>query len=192
MHQILYKYLILNKQLSLPEVGTFFLDEIPAQLDIPNNLIHAPSSMVRYKPGLAKADKHFFNFIAKELTIDETEAIQAFHDFMLKAKQGMSGEHGFVIKGLGSIKKDHHGKTIFLAERQSHDLLPQVSLEGLFARPKQMETLAKKEDDNPDKLDKEVETMVQKELEKDEEDYWWIYAIILLLLGVGALLYYYV
>ena len=42
MVELIARYLSFQKQVSIKDVGTFSVEELPARLDFPNRLLHAP------------------------------------------------------------------------------------------------------------------------------------------------------
>jgi len=193
MNQYLHKYLVLNKKLSIPDVGNLVLESTGAQLDSINGLLYAPSQMIVFKQDAAKADKFFFDFLAQEMGTDEVVAIRNFHDYLYKIKSNLNTSQGSVIPGIGRLKKEENGYILFSPEKNLQELLPQVRIgasypiakkETLFDYDKDHELSAQEEDD--------IRELMGKDSEEAGADNWWVYALILLLIGVGALLFYYV
>ena len=193
MNQYLHKYLVLNKKLSIPDIGNLVIESNGAQLDSVNALLYAPSPTILFKQDIAKADKFFFDFLAQEMGIDEVVAIRSFHDYLYKIKSTLNTPQGSIIPGIGRLKKEDNGYILFSPEKNLQELLPQVKLgatypiakkETPFDYDKEHELSAQEEDD--------IRELMGQETEEEGADNWWIYALILLLIGVGALLFYYV
>ena len=80
MFQIFRKYLVLYKKLTLPGVGSFVVEDIPARLDFTNKTIYSPLSVIRFSLEVSSFDRYFFYFLSQELHIDEISAIRKFTD----------------------------------------------------------------------------------------------------------------
>jgi len=193
MNQYLHKYLVLNKKLSIPDVGNLIIESNGAQLDSINGLLYAPSQMIVFKQDAAKADKFFFDFLAEEMGTDEVVAIRSFHDYLYKIKSTLNTSQGSNIPGIGRLKKEENGYILFSPEKNLQELLPQVKIGATYPIAKKEELIDyDKEHDLSAQEEDDIRELIGQETEEEGGDNWWIYALILLLIGVGALLFYYV
>lgn len=176
MDQHLYKYLVLYKQLCIPQLGSFVIKGSNARYEDGSALLHAPKPVLYFTDELSStSEKTFFDFLANEMGVDEVTAIKLFHDFSYQFRSDL-GEKGSVeLKGVGTLTKKENDKIIFQPAHNLSDLLPPV---------KQGEALPIANIENAPVTEEEIDT-------EEKKDAWWIYAIILLILGAGALLYYY-
>lgn len=183
MYPLIYKYLLLNKQVSIPGVGNFEIQRIAAKLDFLHNTIKAPQEDVIFKNETALADKNFFKYLALEMNIDEIDSIKQFHEYAHLLKSEINNKSSVELPQLGILKKDSLGKLQF------ENLL---SIEDYFV------------DTHVTHLDKkEVEKVVVNEskavINSEEEDIyiedtptrdlWWVWAILLGIIGLAALYY---
>lgn len=193
MNQYLNKYLSLNKKLSIPDIGNLVIESSGAQLDAINGLLYAPTQVIQFKQENATADKFFFDFLANELGVDEVVAIRSFHDYLYKIKSTINTPQGAVIPGIGRLKKEDNGYILFSPEKNLLELTPQVKLDATYPMPKKAVSIDyDKEKELTFQEEEDIRELLGQESEGEESDNWWIYAIILLLIGVGALLFYYV
>ena len=193
MNQYLHKYLSLNKKMSIPDIGNLVIESSGAQLDAINGLLYAPTQIIQFKQDVATADKFFFDFLANELGVDEVVAIRSFHDYLYKLKSTINTPSGAVIKGIGRLKKEDNGYILFTPEKNLLELMPQVKLDAAYPLPKKAEAINYDQDKNLTFQEEEdIRELLGQESEGEDADNWWIYAVILLLIGVGALLFYYV
>lgn len=193
MNQYLIKYLTLNKRLSIPDIGNLVIESKGATLDIINGLLIAPTQVIQFKQDSATADKFFFDFLSNELEVEEVVAIRSFHDYLYKLKSTINTPQGAVIPGIGCFKKEDNSHILFSPEMNFLELMPQVKLDATYPIPKK--TVSKdydKEKELTFQEEENIRELLGQESEGEESDNWWIYAIILLLIGVGALLFYYV
>lgn len=169
MQEHLHKYLILYRKLKIPKLGVFMVKDEPAYLDADSGLIYPPKPVLIFEEQpSAISDRFFFDFLAEEMGVDDISAIQAFYEYSEKLLADVQDNDLTVFEGLGNFTKSADGQIVFTPETHADDLLPTLNLE------KEIIAL------NP-----------VEEKEKNQNDYWWFYAIILLILGLGALAYYY-
>jgi hypothetical protein len=109
MQDSLYEFLLLNKKLSLPGIGTIALCQSPAQHDFPNKQFIAPTSFFTIDPGNDKPSKKLFDWLSSSLNITEWEAIKSVNDFSFDLKKKLS-EFGEVSwKKVGVIRRNNNG-----------------------------------------------------------------------------------
>jgi hypothetical protein len=109
MQDSLYEFLLLNKKLSLPGIGTISLCQTPAQLDFTNKQFIAPASFFTIDPRNDKPSKKLFDWLSSSLGITEWEAIKSVNDFSVDLKKKLS-EFGEVSwKKVGVIRRNNNG-----------------------------------------------------------------------------------
>ncbi len=192
MYPLLYKYLVLNKKMILPNVGVFTIKNTPADLDFVKGILHAPQAQIQFQPGFSAADKNFFQYLSKEMKVEEWKAVKAFQEFVNQMKESIDAGEDVQLSGIGQLKKGYNDDLLFVENTQNAIISPTDirlnnaadSKANLVELYKTGDNLIIVEETEDDKLE-----MIVKE---DEEDYWWVYAVILALMGIGALLYYYI
>jgi hypothetical protein len=109
MQDSLYEFLLLNKKISLPGIGTVSLCQIPAQLDFTNKQFIAPASFFTIDPRNDRPSKKLFDWLSSSLGITEWEAIKSVNDFSFDLKKKLS-EFGEVSwKKVGVIRRNNNG-----------------------------------------------------------------------------------
>lgn len=174
MDQQLYKYLVLHRNLSIPQLGSFLIKDQPAHYENETGLLHAPRPLIYFSEGVTSmSEKSFFDFLSVEMGVDEVAAIKEFHDYAYQLRENLQVNCSAEVKGIGTLSKEENGPVVFNPANDLNYLLPPV---------KQGEAIISEEDAYP--ADEETNIIAQK-------DNWLAYAIILTILGLGALLYYY-
>jgi len=184
MYGYLYKYLVLHKKLSLPGIGVFITDEVPARIDFVNKKLYPFLPIIRFTQGAALADKYFYNFIANGLKVDELEAIQKFNECIFHIKDQFA-TNGFVdLPGIGRLTKQFANTYSFKPLNTTLAYYPDVHAERVI-RKNAPHTIKIGED--------EVSSVaVEEEVEQvDEEKNWKIHALVLALIAGMAIAYYY-
>lgn len=193
MHQYLYKYLVLHKKLCIPDLGYFLVQMVPAKIDVANDLLFAPHPQIIFQAESSPAaDKVFFDFLAKEMGVDLVVAIRQFHDFLYQLRNKLTSPEGAFISGIGLIRKEASGHVLFSAEKNLHEWLPTLQVDDTISVLKKELPVSYDEDKELTAEEfEDIRELLGQEDQADRSDNWWVYAIILLLIGVGALLFYY-
>jgi|694.fasta_scaffold61838_2 hypothetical protein len=216
MYQYLHKYLVLHQKLSLPEIGTFSIESVASQVDKINGLIYAPTPSIRFTQGPPfQPDRGFYQFLAQEMNIDEVTSIRRFHNYLYEINANLEYPKGSTIQGIGHLQKVNYGYIVFTPEKNLQDLVPPVKMES---EPTASETSYSFQEDaalsdhindisvnnsiedntnhiEEDTPQKSIIEIVQEEYEMnniiEHKDYWWVYALIFIIIGIGGLYYYY-
>lgn len=200
MHQYLHKYLILHRSLSIPQLGNFSVRDEAARPDPVSGLLFAPRPVISFEAQQEQpANKKFFSFLAKEMNTDETAAVREFHDFCYKFRERLQHHDMAVLPGVGRIVKNADEKLMFTAENSLLEFLPPVpwtTAGEQLSLPVESRKQKKKQAAAPVVKPEPVVAQTEEITEEIDEyevprDRWWLYAIIMLALGVLALLYYY-
>jgi nucleoid DNA-binding protein len=99
MNNVLVSYLLQHKSISIPGLGSMYIERIPAQTDF-DKYFDAP-------------DKDFFTYLAKQQNIADYEAIKWYNEWAYELRSKL--REGQVIEwaGIGTLKKDISGEIIF-------------------------------------------------------------------------------
>ena len=109
MRDSLYEFLILNKKLSLPGIGTIGLYKNPAQLDFTNRQVVAPYYSFKIDSANDKPSKKLFDWLCSSSGIAEWDAIKAVNDFSSELKKKLSEEGEVNWKNVGVFRRDNNG-----------------------------------------------------------------------------------
>lgn len=169
MHEYLFKYLVLHQSLTLPQLGVLRMHTEPASMDTGHEKIIAPLQLISFEEGANPgADRFFFDFLTEEAGLDDVSAIQAFNSFCADLSTRIAEKGQAVLKGLGRFEKNENGQIAFVQDTAVNELQPSLPA-GLL-----------------------ITAGTEPAEENQLKDYWWFYALILLILGLGALAYYYI
>jgi len=193
MYPQLYKYFLVNKKVSIPGLGAFALQEIPATLDFVKGSLHAPQSKITFIKSESDAvDKNLFIYLGKELKQQEWQVAKRFQEFTEAIKYNISSNKAVELPGIGKLQKGYDDDIFFIPDTEA-TIIPSADIKlnntndsraNLIELYSTGEHLILTEETEDDKLE-----MIIKH---KEEDYWWVYALILALMGIGALLFYYI
>ena len=177
MDQSLYKYLVLHKNLTIPQLGSFVVKNEPSHFDSTTGLLHAPKPVIVFTDStIPMSEKFFFDFLSTELGIDEVTAIKQFHDYAYQLRKDLLEKRTIAVNGIGTLIKGEdeqvqfnpaHDVSVLLPPVQKADAIPASDQNDLYDADETSDTTT-------------------------TNDQWWVYTLILVILGLGALLYYYV
>ena len=193
MYPFLYKYFLVNKKVGIPSLGSFSLQEIPASLDFVKGILRAPQSKIIFTNSEADViDKNLFIYLGREMQVEEWQVAKKFQEFTAAIKHNIESNKSVELPGIGKLQKGFDDELVFIADTDA-TIIPSTDIKfnntndtraNLVELYSTGENLILTEETEDDKLE-----MIIKH---KEEDYWWVYALILALMGVGALLYYYI
>lgn len=189
MYPIIHKYLLQHKNVSVPGVGIFTIENKPAFFNEQKSSLLAPQTQISYKAETALADRVFYDFLAKELRIDAVEAIKNFHEFTYQLKQDISHADAAVLPGIGTLTKQPDGSFLFEQENVLQDYFAAQPLLQIAAVDDASQ-ISTSTNPNTNSFVGEADLIaVPEEEETTKKDYWWVYAIVLAVVGIAAILY---
>jgi len=109
MQDTLYEFLLLNKKLSLPGIGTISLCQNSAHLDFTNKQFTAPSFYFTIESRNDKPSKKLFDWLSSTLGMTEWEAIKSVNDFSFDLKKKLSEKGELNWENVGIIRRDNNG-----------------------------------------------------------------------------------
>jgi hypothetical protein len=178
VYATLYQFLILNKQLSLPGIGTIYLQKTSSELDFGNKIFTSPTYNFKIEHGREMLSKKLFNWISKELYISELDAIRMLNDFSFDLKKKISSESKVNWPKVGMLLKDNKGEIILDSPSFNLDCEKPVFAEKVI-REKAEHTMLVGE---MEKSVSEMEELLGEETIK--KDYFWIIAVILCIASI--------
>jgi hypothetical protein len=190
MYELFYKYLIVNQKIGLPGVGNFYVESIPAKIDIVHSTLSAPTQLISFSAEAPINDRSFFDYISREMRLNGIEAVTRFNEFSQTINERAINS-GAILPGIGTLKKNEDGEFSFYPEIKNHTLLPNININDSVAADAKLIAVY---DSGETKIitQETVAPAEEKIILQDSDDFWWVYAIILALMGLGALLYYYI
>jgi hypothetical protein len=185
MYKTLYQYLILHHNLSVPGIGTFFINKSPAKIEFPDKLIHPQSYSLSLVFPAGAPPTSFFTALANLLHITDREAVVQFNDFAFDMKKQIMNGSVIVWNGIGTFKKGYAGEVNFTPAFQ----------ELVFEKPVNAEKVIREHPEHLIKVGEEERTATEmsKFLSSDTEKkaYWWTWALIVALLATMFLGWYF-
>jgi hypothetical protein len=178
MQDSLYEFLLLNKKISLPGIGTISLCKTLALHDLSNKQFIAPASFFTIDPRNDKPSKKLFDWLSASLNITEWEAIKSVNDFSFDLKKRLS-EFGEVSwEKVGVIRRDNNGDLKLDPPNISLQSEPPVTAEKVIRLKSEHIVLVGEKE----KTSVEMEEYIAESPAK--KNYTWLIAVILTVLAV--------
>ncbi|HYE55087.1 MAG TPA: hypothetical protein VD996_09600 [Chitinophagaceae bacterium] len=185
MIDILNGYLIQHKSISIPGLGTIYVERLPAMNDFTNRQIHPPSYRFRFDKYFDAPDKDFFTFLAAHRQIPEYEAIKQYNEFAYELRNSIRQEDRFTWPDVGVLSKDISGEINF-ESATAPSLLQPVAANRVIRQ------------DAPHALlvgEQETTTQQMSEILNEgtyvEKESWWTYALILFAIALCILFFHF-
>ena len=177
MYAELYRYLLLNKKLPVPGIGTFLLERKPAETDFLNRQIKAPVYSISFSTAFDTGTKNFFNWLGNALAISDRDAVIRFNDFAFDIKKQISEGATIHWNGIGAISKGLAGEIKFTPAEVLVQEKP-VTAEKVIRE--KAEHMVRVGEDH--KTSVEMTEMLNKP--EDSRSLWWVYALAIGILAI--------
>jgi hypothetical protein len=109
MWQVLNAYLFQHRSISIPGLGTIYLETMSASVDVAERTMLPPTYAFRFDKYFDAPDKEFFSFIAVQRNILDYEAIKWYNEFSFDLRNRIRAEEQVSWDGVGLLKKDGAG-----------------------------------------------------------------------------------
>ncbi|MFN4315084.1 MAG: hypothetical protein ACK4E0_12360 [Chitinophagaceae bacterium] len=115
----LREYLLINRQLALPGLGTLILDRRPASFDVANRQILPPTFQYEFREGAVQPARKFYQWLATDLGASERDVIVKFNDFAFDMRNRLLKGDVLDWTGVGRFKKALGGQIEFTPGNES-------------------------------------------------------------------------
>ena len=184
MQKQIASYLFQNRSCSLPGLGTLSLVQTGADIDFPNRQVISPKASIAFNQEETDATG-LLNYLAATTGADKYEVTAALDHFCDTLKNGISNKPEVVLESIGTFAVDGSGKIVFKQEE----------LPAVFAQPVFAERVIHPDAEHQILVgDKETTNTVMTGLLNEQpavKDRWWVWAIVLGLIGLVVLVIYF-
>ncbi|HEX4849893.1 MAG TPA: hypothetical protein VFV08_03755, partial [Puia sp.] len=113
MFDILNSYLFQHKSISIPGLGTIYMETLPASIDTSTKNMLPPLYYFRFDRNEDAPSRDFFSFLALHKRIADYEALKLYNEFAYTLRNEINKEERFKWEGVGELKKDTTGNVLF-------------------------------------------------------------------------------
>ncbi|MFT3747682.1 MAG: hypothetical protein QM768_05170 [Agriterribacter sp.] len=126
MFNILYKYLIQNRSVALPGLGTLVLQKVPSISNFSDHVILPPSYKIIFDDTQDTPSKNLFQYITSQTGIAEWEAIKQLNDFSFDIKNSLKEGKKITWKKVGEFSMEDNGITMMECAKIEYDFMEPV------------------------------------------------------------------
>jgi hypothetical protein len=183
MFQVLNAYLFQHRSISIPGLGTIYLETFSASADVADRTILPPSYRFRFDKYFDAPDKEFFSYLASQSGILDYEAIKWYSEFSFGLSSRLRTEDHVDWDGVGVLKKDGAGNI----------LLESVTAPAFFLLPTPAVRVNRQDAQHTllvgdrERTSGEMNEWLHEETASRKKLSWWIIALILAVAGLAFL-----
>lgn len=189
MTDVLTSYLLQHKSISIPGLGTVYIERIPAQTDFVNKQLLPPGYYFRFDKYFDAPDREFFTYLAQQKDMADYEAIKWYNEWAYELRSRLRNDAEEVWPGVGILKKDASGEIIFEAAGSIPSLQePTPAHRVIHSNARHTMLVGDKE------IVREINTEDTAEYLPEEapvKDSWWIYALIIGAIAISVLFFHF-
>jgi hypothetical protein len=186
MERLIRTYLLQRSSVSIPGLGTIYVERSPARSDFINRQVLPPSYHFRFDKYFDAPGKDFFTFIAARKNIEDYEAIKLYNEWAHSLRNHLSTDQSSTLEGIGVLRRNESGDVIFEPENPTNLLSVPVPAERIVrSNAKHTMLVGDREISNVEMTD-----YLQEEVHREKTS-WWIYALIISALALTAILFHF-
>ena len=189
MNDILTSYLLQHKSISIPGLGSMYIERIPAQTDFVNKRILPPDYHYRFDKFFDAPDKDFFAYLAQQMNRADYEAIKWYNEWAYDLRNRIREGEEVQWKNVGVLKKDSTGDIVFEPVRAIETMQEPAPANRVIHSHAQhtmivgdREVIREFSTDAPEY--EEAGTYVEKES-------WWLYALIIAAIALRVIFFHF-
>lgn len=185
MVQLIRIYLLQNKSVSIPGLGTIYVERLPSQSDFVNRQLLPPTYHFRFDKYFDAPGKDFFTYLAARKEVPDYEAIKMYNEWSMQLRNSITADEVTMLEGVGSLKRDASGEVVFEpAGHLNSYVVPAPAERIIRTDARHTMIVGDKELTNVQMTD-----YLQEEVHKEKVS-WWVYALILAAIGIAAIFFY--
>lgn len=112
MVKVLNAYLFQHRSISIPGLGTIYLETFPAHADVADRTMLPPVYRFRFDKYFDAPEKEFFAYLASQGKMLDYEAIKWYNEFSFDLRNRIRSEEEVPWDGVGVLKKDATGNIL--------------------------------------------------------------------------------
>ncbi len=187
MNGVLYSYLLQHKSISIPGLGTIFVERSPARVDFPNKRLLPPKFKFGFDKYFDAPDKEFFGYLSNQKAMADYEAMRWYNEWAFDLRNQIKTDHPVTLPGVGVLKKDLSGEIIFEPQSVVNSWLdPAPATKVIHSDARHTLLVGDREINSGDMSEWLGSSSDVKHVEKES---WWVYAMILAAIALIVLFF---
>lgn len=182
MVELIARYLSFQKQVSIKDVGTFSVEELPARLDFPNKLLHAPEHILHFNTKWSN-DELFEQWAQKQLGLSQQKIKAQLQNLSADFHRTLSDKNELTWEGIGRFSKNDQQLILFTNGFESV-IHPPVTAEKVIRKNAQHSLRVGEQE----KTNVEMEELLQVQSRKTF-NLWWLFALALFFTALLVILF---
>lgn len=182
MVELIARYLSFQKQVSIKDVGTFSVEELPARLDFPNRLLHAPEYILHFNTKWSD-DEPFEQWAQKQLGLTQKKLEEQLQNLSADFQRTLSDKNELTWNGIGVFSRNDQQSILFTSAFETVKR-PPVTAEKVIRKNAQHSLRVGEQE----KTNVEMEELLQSQSRKTL-NLWWLFALALFLTAFLAILF---
>jgi len=187
MFAVLNAYLFQHRSISIPGLGTIYLETLPAAVDVADRTMLPPVYHFRFDKYFDAPDKEFFSYIAVQRNILDYEAIKWYNEFSFELRNRIKNEDSVTWDGVGVLKKDGSGNVLFEPAATSFQFMQPTPAMRVNRQNAQHTLLVGDRERTSD----EMSELLHDDATKRRKMAWWVIALIIAIAGLAFLGWYF-
>jgi hypothetical protein len=185
MFQVLNAYLFQHRSISIPGLGTIYLETFSASVDVADRTILPPLYQFRFDKYFDSPDREFFAYIASQRNVLDYEAIKWYNEFATNLRQRIRTEEKVDWDHVGTLRKGEGGNVVFEPAPATGIFMAPVPAIRVNHQNAQHTLLVG--DQERTNVEMNEWLLDEEEATQKRNRSWWIAALILALLALIAL-----
>jgi hypothetical protein len=187
MFSLLNSYLFQHKSISIPGLGTIYLENLPASIDTSTQNMLPPAYYFRFDRYSDSPDRQFFSFLASQQQIADYEALRQYNDFSHQVRERINQNEAVSWEGIGILKKDSDGNIAFESAITNPSFMQPVPARKVIHPDSQHVILV----GDTERTSTEMNAWLNQEQMLVRRRPWWLYALIIGILSILGLVFYF-
>lgn len=189
MREELVSYLLQHKSISIPGLGSMYIERLPAQTDFINRQILPPDYKFRFDKYFDAPDKDFFTYLAQQMDTADYEAIKWYNEWAYDLRNKLRDGKKVNWKGIGELRMDVSGDIQFEAEGTLTGMMEPAPANRVIQQHSQRTMIVGDHEVTREIVQHEAE--VPAETTYVEKESWWIYALIIAAIALSIIFFHF-
>ena len=187
MFEVLNAYLFQHRSISIPGLGTIYLETHPASVDVADRTMLPPVYQFRFDRYFDQPDKEFFAYVAAQRNVLDYEAIKWYNEFSFELRNRIRNEDRVSWDGVGVLRKDDSGNVEFESASSMLAFMQPTPAIRVNRQDAQHTLLV----GDRERTSGEMNEWLQEDVARRRSVSWWVIAVILGGLCLVALCWYF-